>query len=41
MGAVYTIDVLREGRNPERIWTLEGYPHIVSGDEYRHTFGIN
>jgi hypothetical protein len=38
---LYTIDVLRQGRSPERIWTLQGYPHIVSRVEYRRIFHIN
>jgi hypothetical protein len=38
---LYTIDVLRQGRSPERIWTLQGHPHIVSRVKYRRVFHIS
>jgi hypothetical protein len=38
---LYTIDVLRQGQGPERIWTLEGYPRIVGRAEYHRVFRMN
>jgi hypothetical protein len=34
-----SVDLIRRGQAPQRIWTFDGRPHRVSRAEYEHTFG--
>ena len=34
-----SVDLLRPGQAPEKLWYVDGYPHRVSKSEYEQTFG--